>query len=180
MIRSPVLTLIAVTMLASPLAAQSSSDANSATRVRLTPVSSHAKKLVGDAVSIGADTIHIVLKGATDTIKVATASLRRIDEFQGRRSNFGRGALIGAITLGIAGAIITPTAIAAIGDGPSTNQLEAVGVGFAGGALAGALVGAAIGAMTSRERWSECRSLYVRVAPTSTGMELGVAAHLSF
>jgi hypothetical protein len=180
--RSLIAILIAAATLESPLTAQVSGneDTVAVARVRLNPVGPHARRLVGDVVSFGADTIHLVLRGAADTTHVATASLRRIEEFQGRRSNLGRGALIGAMTLGLAGAIVTPLIVDAIGEGAASNQMEAVGLGLAGGAVAGGLVGAAIGALTSRDRWAERPVLNVRAAPTPAGIDVGLAMRLSF
>ena len=164
-----------------PLSAQMSDAAGrDANVIRLTSLSEGATKLIGVPVSIGSDTIRLVLTGATDTLAVATSTLRRVDEMQGRRSNFDRGALIGAATLGIAGAIIAPLFNEAMGDGPSSNQMAAVGAGFVAGAASGALMGAAIGALSSRDRWSGHPSFVARVRPTGRGVGLGLAMGLEF
>lgn len=167
--------------ISSPLSAQvadaASPDAN---LIRLTSLTTGTGKVTGAPVSIGADTIRLVLQGATDTIAIATSALRRIDELQGRRSNFDRGALIGALTLGLAGAIMAPVYNEAMSEGRSSNQMAAVGVGFVAGAASGALIGAAIGALSSRDRWSRHPSFAARVAPTERGLGLGLAMRLGF
>ena len=167
--------------ISSPLSAQSSDAAGpDADLIRLTSRSEGATRLTGVPVSIGSDTIRLVLTGGTDTLAVATSTLRRVDEMRGRRSNFDRGALFGAATLGIAGAIIAPLFNEAIGDGPSSNQMAAVGAGFVAGAASGALIGAAIGALSSRDRWSGHPSFVAAVAPTERGLGLGLAMRLGF
>ena len=169
-------------MISSPLSAQTGDAVGpGAIRIRLTSLGSDVKRLTGVPVSVGSDTIRLVLEGAIDTIAVATSTLRRVDEVRGRRSNFDRGAVIGAMTLGIAGAIAAPLLAASLADGPGqTHETEAIGVGLLAGTVSGAIIGAGIGALSSRERWSEHRSFVARVAPIPTGLEVGLAMRLGF
>jgi hypothetical protein len=175
-------TLLLCAAIASPLSAQMvAATGPSASRIRLISRHSDTRTLTGTAVFVGLDTIRLVIKGATDTIAVATSTLRRVEQVRGRRSNVDRGAVIGAITLGIAGAIAAPLITEAMGDGPSqTDEMEVIGIGLLGGGISGAIIGAGIGALSTRDRWSAHPSFVARVVPTPTGMDLGLAMRLGF
>ena len=167
---------------ASPLSAQIDEVATrNLARVRLLPLSADSRSLVGVPVSVSADTIQLILNGTTDTIDVAMKTLRGIEEFRGRRSNWDRGALIGGIVLGIGGAIAAPLISAAMYDGGGVpGDGELVPLGFAAGALAGGVLGAGIGALSSRERWSARPIVGVRRGAARDRVDLGLGLAFTF
>ena len=164
-----------------PLPAQTTDNgAQNPARVRLLLLAPGSRPLIGVPVTMRADTVRLVLQGTTDTVGVATQALRGIEESRGRRSSWDRGAMIGALVLGIGGAIAVPAFNEAIGDGTATNGGEAVALGLVGGAVTGGLLGAGIGAMFSRERWSARPIVGVRRAAARDRVDLGVALGLAF
>lgn len=177
----PGICLVLCSVVAGPLSAQSADDqASSPARVRLTPLAPRSRPLIGVPVAMGADTVRLVLHGTTDTVGIPTETLRGIEEYRGRRSSWDRGALIGALVLGLGGAIAVPVFNEAIGEGSATNSTEAIAVGLVGGAVTGGLLGAGIGAMFSRERWSARPLVGVRRVAARDRVDLGVGLEWAF
>ena len=143
--------LLQVSATQAPPTRQATVAADSGARVRITidkPKRSH----VGTLVSADADS----LRFTTDTgglVAIPTASVTRFERSRGRRSNAGKGALIGGLSVGAAGLII---GIGAAAD----NSSWGLDVGVEDVALvtlitgaAGAGLGALIGAVSKGERW---------------------------
>jgi hypothetical protein len=173
---SKVLTvcLLLYGIVASSLCAQQTKQASEKpARIRWILLGEDTRRLSGIPVSIGTDTVHLVLKGATDTIAIPRASIRRLEQRSGRRSNLGRGAAIGAVTGGVLGgaAMAIWSMIPEEGYGGHL-ELLATGLSVAGGAAIGALLGGAAGLMSSHERWA--------VIPAVSPGRGPVAIHLGF
>ena len=127
-------------------------EADSGFRVRITVGKPSQHRLVGTLVSADADSLRFTTD-TSDVVAVPTASVSRFERSRGRRSNAGRGALIGGLSLGAAGLII--------GIGAATeNNTSSFDVGAEDVALgtlilgaAGAGLGALIGAASKGEQW---------------------------
>lgn len=172
---------VIVCAMAGPLSAQADGNpAPIAAPIRVTTTGPAARSLVGVPVRSSADTIRIVLSGRADTVALPATSIRRIEELRGRRSNWDRGALAGALVLGVAGAIAAPLISDAMDDSRTSVGAEAIGVGFAGGALAGAVIGAGVGALSTRDRWSARPLGGVRRVGTRDRVRVGVAMAVAF
>lgn len=133
------------------LAAQQTKEAQP--RIRVTPFGPESKRIVGMPVSLGADTVRLVLAGATDTISIARVWIRRLEERSGRRSNLGRGAAIGAVVGGVLGGTAMVIYSTTGEDGGGQLEALATSLSIAGGAAIGALLGGGVGLLSSHERW---------------------------
>jgi hypothetical protein len=145
-------TLLQVSATQVPASRQPAVHADSGSRVRITVDKSSKHAQVGTLVSVDADS----LRFTTDTaglVAIPTASVTRFERSRGRRSNTGRGALIGGLSFGAAGLIL---GVAASGEssgwGPDIGT-EAVALGTLIMGAAGAGLGALIGAASKGERW---------------------------
>ena len=143
--------LIQVSATQPPLVQQTTAQADSGSRVRITVDKPSKRSYVGTLISADADS----LRFTTDTggvVAIPTASIARLERSRGRRSNAGRGAVIGGVIGGATGLIL---GIAASADESSWFEVGpeeiAVVTAFMGATFAG--LGALIGAATKRERW---------------------------
>ena len=144
--------LLQVSATQAPPTRQATVAADSGSRVRITVDKPSKHSWVGTLVSADADS----LRFTTDTgglVAIPTASVTRFERSRGRRSNAGKGALIGGLSVGAAGLII---GIGAAAD----NSSWGLDVGVEDVALvtlitgaAGAGLGALIGAASKGERW---------------------------
>ncbi len=103
-----------------------------------------------------------------DTLRIAVASVMRLDVYRGRKSNVGKGVLLGGIPSGIllgiyGGALCADETWCEVAAGFALG----FGVGFAGGAL----IGGVIGAIIKSDRWEEVPldQLRVSFAPQRDG-----------
>lgn len=143
MITAQLLTLLTV-MLQVPV------EADSGSRIRITVNQPSKRLFTGTLVSVDADSLRF-----TDTTGVAAvpiASVARLERSRGRRSNAGRGALIGGLIGGGAGLLLGIAASAEEGNIVEVGPEEIVVVTAIMGA-AGAGLGALIGSASKRERW---------------------------
>jgi hypothetical protein len=112
---------------------------------------SQTERLTGTATSLGPDTLVFVPQGKEEAILIPLAKIEQIEVSEGRTSNLGKGAWIGAAAGVVSGLVVGSVA------GPyECCTTAAVAAGLAGvfGA-GGALVGMGVGAATSGERWVE-------------------------
>ncbi len=154
MVAAPLLLLLTALLQVSatqaPSSRQPTVEADSGSRVRITV--DKTSKHVGTLISADADSLRVT----TDTsgvVAIPTAAVTRFERSRGRRSNVGRGALVGAATGGVFGLIF---GIAAEAD----NNDWGIEIGADGIALStlfvgavGAGIGALIGAASKGERW---------------------------
>ena len=146
---SLVTALLQVSAAQAPSSRQPTVEADSGSRVRITVGKT---KHVGALVSADAD----ALRFTTDTsgvVAIPTASVTRFERSRGRRSNAGRGALLGGVIGGAMGLI---GGLGAEAD----NSDWGIEIGAEGIALAtlffgatGAGLGALIGAASKGEKW---------------------------
>ncbi len=157
-------TLLVVVLAVTPLThirAQDSPPVAVGTRVRVTAPTLDIDKYDGTLQAWADDRVTV------DTLQVALAQLTRLDVYRGRKSNWGKGALIGGSVLGAAGLGLS---IAWVGNGcegfDGCNDQEAAIVAvstvitFAGGALLGAVTGAFI----KSDKWEEVPLDQLRVS----------------
>ena len=120
-------------------------------RVKIFPSMEGTKPVIGEMVQLTYDTLVIVPEGNGPAQTFYPGDVRKIEVSQGKRSNVGKGAWIGAAAGAVAGFII------GYAQGP-TDVCTEFGCGAALGAVfgaGGALVGMGVGAATSGERWVE-------------------------
>jgi hypothetical protein len=149
-IQSAVFTAVLLSALghATPLAAQADG-----TPIRLQTAGTPGKWITGRAAGITSDSIGIVPDTSADTLRYARTDLHRLEASVGRKSNAGRGALIGAVVLGGFGVAFGAYGASICGDcdNNATGTFVA-GFGLAGAAV-GAGIGAAIGSGKHHEQW---------------------------
>lgn len=146
---SLVTVLLQVSAAQAPPGRQPTVEADSGSRVRITVGKT---KQVGTLVSADADSLQII-PDTSGMVAIPTGSVTQFERSRGRRSNVGRGALVGGATGGVIGLIF--------GIGAELDNSEwGIEIGPEGIALAtlfvgavGAGVGALIGAASKGEKW---------------------------
>ena len=161
--RRLVMAGILVALAAAPAAAQGVDS----TRIRMTPADSRLDPIIGTTVSNDGQTIRLVPSGRTDTVAYSIGAIDKLESSLGRRSNFGRGALIGGVTGLTLGSLLALLA----SDEPGTEMVSPVGAAASTG-LMGVLLGGAIGVFSQSERWTASPSVNVNRA--SGGVDLGM------
>ena len=134
---------------AAPLAAQADG-----TPIRIRTAARPGKWITGRAAGITTDSIGIVPDTSADTLRYARNELHRLEVSVGRKSNAGRGALIGGGILGGLGVVLGVACVADTDEGDFIG-CEGSDVPLFGlaGAATGAAVGGLIGALSHREKW---------------------------
>jgi hypothetical protein len=147
---------------AQPLPAQ----VEAGSRVRVTTAPASPGRRIGTLVSLDRDTLRWSRWDTTSVITVPVASLARLERSTGRRSNTGRGAMIGGIIAGGFGLLL--------GIGASTDDsgwwevgVDDIAVVTAIFGAGGAGVGALVGSLSTRDRWEP-----VPLTRTITGLTL--------
>jgi hypothetical protein len=136
------------------------------TPIRLQTAAEPGKWITGRAAGITTDSIGIVPDASADTLRYARHELQRLEVSVGRKSNAGRGALIGAVVLGGAGVAFGVSAGNTCGDCEKGAAAKfAAGFGGAGAAV-GALIGAAIGSKKHHHQW---RAVEISPRPAAEG-----------
>lgn len=133
------------------LRGQAAMQADSGSRVRVTVDRPSKHSRVGSLISMDADSLRFTSTDGNGIVATPIASVTRLERSRGRRSNAGRGALIGGIVGGAAGLIL---GIAAADEGgwfPVGPKEIALVTGFMGATFAG--LGALVGAASKSERW---------------------------
>ena len=121
--------------------------------IRLQTAVTPGKWITGCAAGITPDSVGIVPDTSADTLRYARTELHRLEVSVGRKSNAGRGALIGAVVLGGFGVAFGAYGASVCGgcDDNTTGTFVA-GFGLAGAAVR-AGIGAAIGSGKHHEQW---------------------------
>ncbi len=148
-----VVVLAVLSGLAPPASAQSSLPIAVDQRARLWTDAADA--VTGRVTAVTPATVQLLVDGREVT--VATPSVRRAEISRGqstRGAGFRKGAIRGAIIMGVLGAILNPLHRDEIGDDGAT-VVEAALLGAWSGALFGGLIGGGIGAARAGERWQQ-------------------------
>jgi hypothetical protein len=128
------------------------SQADSGLRVRITTSASRQPRWVGTLISVDNDSVRLMSAGGRQRVALPITRIVRAERSRGRRSNAGRGAMIGALVGGGAGFIL---GLLASGEQDSFYEIGAdeviVAMAFLGAAGAG--IGALVGAVTPRDQW---------------------------
>jgi hypothetical protein len=149
---SLVTALLQVSATQAPPIRQPTVEADSGSRVRITVNKPAKRSHYGTLVSADADSLRFTTD-STGLVAIPTASVVRFERSRGRRSNAGRGAVIGGVSLGAAGLILGIGAAVEDADwGPEIGPEGVVLATLFFGA-AGAGFGALIGAASKGERW---------------------------
>jgi hypothetical protein len=146
-------------------------------RVRLKPVGPSTKSVQGNLLRLSEDSLHILPAGGADTVAFATGAVARLEVSRGRRSNAGKGALLGlaigagaGLALGVAASAEECTGLGCTEVGP--GEVVAV-MAFFGATGAG--LGALIGAASHSERWEQVPRPWVSAQlHRSRGVVVGV------
>jgi hypothetical protein len=136
---------------ASALSASDTTFVSRGARVKVFPSTEGTKPVIGEVVQLTYDTLVIVPEGNGSAQTFYPGDLRKIEVSQGKKSNVGKGAWIGAAAGAVSGFII------GYAGGPN-NYCTEVGCGAALAAVfgaGGALVGMGVGVALSGERWAE-------------------------
>jgi hypothetical protein len=154
MIRRSLSSLVVIVAVAAPALAQSGLPIAVDQRVRLWTDAADA--VTGRVIGVTPTTVQVAPQGR-DAVTVATSSVRRIEIGQGRTSRgagLRKGAIRGAIIMGVLGALSLGLQHGDIGEDGATVT-EAVLLGVWSGGLFGGLIGGAIGAARSGDRWEQ-------------------------
>ena len=147
-------------------------------RVRVTAPDVDGRRYDGTLVGLPTDTIVV------DTLRVALASVTRLDMHWGRKSNWDKGLLYGGAGVGAVGLGLGIAWWADCGDSGGEwcpdegwHALILAPIGF----LAGGIVGAGVGALIRSDKWEEVPldRLRVSVVPQGNG-RFGLAASIAF
>jgi hypothetical protein len=117
----------------------------------------------GDLLRLSEDSLYILPAGGVDTLAFATGAIDRLEVSRGRRSNAGKGALLGLAIGAGAGLVFGALASAEECSGFGCTEVgpgEVVAVMALFGAT-GAGLGALIGAASHSERWEQVPRPYV-------------------
>ncbi len=134
---------------ASALSASDTTFVSQGARVKVFPSMAGANPVTGEVAKLSYDTLVIVPEGNGSAQTFYPGDLRKIEVSQGKKSNVGKGAWIGAAAGAVSGFII------GYAGGPNDVCTE-VGCGAALAAVfgaGGALLGVGVGAALSGERW---------------------------
>lgn len=140
--------------LAPPAAAQSSLPIAVDQRVRVWTDAADA--VTGRVTAVTPTTVQVAPEGGA-AVTVATSTVRRIETSRSRTSRgagFRRGAIRGAIIMGVLGAISLGLQHDDVGEDGATVS-EAVVLGAWSGGLFGGLIGGGIGAGRAGDRWDQ-------------------------
>ena len=145
--------------------------------------------IVGSVAELRNDTLALRTEKPRGTLLVSLTSLKKLEVYQGTRSNTGRGAGIGFLM----GALVGASVGFAMGDDPPCvpqglfgcmmdfrfrKEEKAAGLGIAG-ALGGALIGTIVGAATRTDRWEEIPLDELRIQPSPVAPDgVGLSASL--
>ena len=147
-------------------------------RVRVTAPDVHVRRYDGTIVGLPTDTIVV------DTLRVALASVTRLDMHWGKKSNWDKGLLYGGLGVGAAGLGLGILWWAECGDSGGAvcpaegwHALALAPIGF----VAGGIVGAGVGALIRTDRWEEVPldRLRVSIVPQRGG-RLGFGVSIAF
>jgi hypothetical protein len=180
--RPPFIALTLLLAAATAASAQSPQSAgDSPARIRLIPSDPSWTPMTGTLVAFGADTIHLVLDGNSDTVRVLAVDVDHVERSTGRRSSFVRGMLIGALIGGAAGGGAGYAVSSPGGSEPAPYMVPA-GIGV--GALVGGVIGGLRGASAHRERWETMptisRDRSASEDPASIGLRVGFLTRMTF
>lgn len=129
------------------------------TRIRLSASQLGAEPLVGTLLEIGPETLSLELPGGGGPQTIPRSAVTRLEVSRGRKSQAGRGALVGLAVGGAATMLLT------FGDYSSDVHgdlnLLAIGAGLAAG---GAAIGGLIGWARKAEQWEAATLQPISVA----------------
>lgn len=162
-----VVSLLAVTPLL-PVAAQAP-PIEPGTRVRVT-ISDRGIRHVGALRAVHSDTLVL------DTLRLVRTAITRLEVSPGRRGHAALGAAIGAVGLGVVGAVVGYEICQAADCG---DDADGAMLGGGAGVVLGGLIGLGVGALIKTDRWEETSLERLRVSFTRrSGGPLGLSVGL--
>ena len=176
-IATSVLTACALVLTGGPRAAAEQPEGVApGDRVRVAAPQLWREPVVGRLLDVGPETLSLELPGGNGPEAIPRSAVTRLEVSRGRKSQAGRGALVGLAIGGAATMLLT------FGDYSSDvhgdPNLLAIGAALAGG---GAAVGGAIGWAIKTDQWEDVtqRPVQVGVSPIPGG-GLGFAVRLTW
>ena len=159
--------VLLVLPLASAVAQQQPPPLEPGQRVRVT--APDINKYDGTLQAMRGDTLTV------DTLRIAVASVTRLDVYRGQKSNLLLGMGIGFAAGAGLGALLG--AAVDCEDYGFSDQSSCVGLAAAGGAVVGLLVGTTAGLLIKTDRWEEVPLDQIRVSfmPQRDGFALGIS-----
>jgi len=125
-------------------------------RVRVTLIAREAPHVTGSVLAIPADSLVIAAEPDSAREAIARLDIKKLEISRGIHSNAGKGAMIGALVVGVAFGLYAMSRVSA--DEVGTGGVVVVGLaGGVVGGLAGGGVGALIGSGSRHESWHEIR-----------------------
>ena len=117
-----------------------------------------------------------------DTLVLSSGSyplsdVGRLDVHAGRHSHPWRGAAIGALSLGIAGAVAAAITCNTLHESCKKGERA---IATVGGAAAGAVLGAGVGLLIKTDKWEEVPLDGLRVSIVPIGSGFGIGARIAF
>lgn len=149
-------------------------------RVRV-EVLGNRETLTATIESVTADELVLRSVGAGQPLRLSLGQLDRVDVARGRRTQWGKGAVIGLIPGAVLGGLLG-VAFACDPDIAGCESGFTLGAGFVGAVIGGtatATVGALVGLAFKTDRWLTVHEGKTRasltLAPTGGGMRVGLA-----
>ena len=153
-------------------------------RVRVTWGPGEGRRATGRVLQDDGNTLVLTVDhGRRPPLRIEWLSVRQIEIPSGQRRNPGRGALVGALALGIPLALLATYSCGMAGlgwepgDSPPTSAAGCAGVGLA----TGTALGAAVGSVVRTDRWQRVPLPEARVSVIpQRGGGIGVALSFRF
>ena len=146
---------VVVVMIAMLVAAPGGASAQSVTEGARVRITREGVRSVGTLTEQTDQHVTLRLDSGSE-IRVADWTIEKLEFASGKRGNAGKGALIGAVSLGLVGALGAPDeCLIWGGSGCRGENVKAYGLA---GALTGALVGLIVGSLVTTERWERVDS----------------------
>ena len=169
MLERALLVGLAILWLPEGLRAEETGTVAVGSRVRVTSQETGAKPLIGQVVALEPGVVVLVGEGGSGEERVPVAPSTTLEVSRGKRSQAGRGAMIGAAVGAMPGLLMT------FGD-YNTDKGNPAAVSLVG-AAAGAAIGSLVGLVLTSENWlpADVPVVTAGIAPIPRGASISVS-----
>ena len=147
--------LLATVLLALSSPACAASPVTTGERVRVTLIAREPAPVVGRVLELPSDAILLSAEPDSAPRAIPRAAIARLEVHRGTGTNAGRGAVIGALIVGIPASLLGIFGAGVTEEPGGLSTTEAALVAGGAGAVLGAGIGALIGKSEKHERWEE-------------------------